>query len=171
MIILILIWVSFLLQTTVFKQLQLAFTAPNLLLILTVSIGFMQGKKEGTLTGFISGLLIDLFYGNLFGFYALIYMLIGYFSGRYCKVYFDEDIKVPLILIAAGDFLYNLIVYLTRFFLRGRTAFFGYLKEIILPEVVFTVLATVVLYRIFYKINHSLVEKEKEGSRSLWIKG
>ncbi len=60
-VILILIWVLFILQSTVFKFLQIADTSPNMLLILTVAIGFMQGKKEGLFTGFFCGLLIDLF--------------------------------------------------------------------------------------------------------------
>ena len=38
---------------------------PNILLILTVSIGFMQGSGEGIVTGFLAGLLIDLFYGDI----------------------------------------------------------------------------------------------------------
>jgi rod shape-determining protein MreD len=169
-IIFIMIWVLFLLQTTVFKSLQIASTVPNLLLILTVSIAFMQGKKEGLLTGFICGILIDLFYGTIFGFYALVYMYIGYGCGFFSQVYYDEDIKVPLILTAVSDFVYGFIVYVSRFLLRGRINFWGYLTSVIMPEIVYTVLITIILYRIIYKINHSLAEKEKEGSGSVWVK-
>ncbi len=152
-------------------MLQFSNSAPNLLLILTVSVGFMQGRKEGLLTGFISGLMIDLFYGNLFGFYALIYMLSGYLSGHFCDVYYDEDIKVPLVLVAITDFGYNFVIYVTRFLLRGRRNFPGYLTKIILPDIVFTVLIAIIFYRILYKINHAMVAREKEGTKSLWIKG
>ena len=62
-------------------------------------------------------------------------------------------------------------MYVVGFLLRGRVGFFGYLKGIILPEVVCTLLFTIVLYRLFYKINYSMVEKEKKGRQSLWIKG
>ena len=68
----LLILVTFILQSTVFQSLAIASIAPNLLLILTVSFGFMRGKKEGLFVGFFCGLLIDIFYGNLIGFYALI---------------------------------------------------------------------------------------------------
>lgn len=167
----IIIWVLFLLQTTVFKSLQIASTVPNLLLIMTVSIAFMQGKKEGLLTGFLCGLLIDLFYGTIFGFYALIYMYIGYGCGFFSQVYYDEDIKVPLILTAVSDFAYGFIVYVSRFLLRGRLNFWGYLTSVIMPEIVYTVLITLILYRILYKINHSMTEKEKKGNRSVWLNG
>lgn len=46
---------------TVFQTLSIASIVPNLLLILTVSFGFMRGKKEGMFVGFFCGLLIDIF--------------------------------------------------------------------------------------------------------------
>ena len=81
-----LILAAFLLQTTVFQYFQIASVTPNLLLILTSAFGLMRGKKEGLMVGFFSGLMIDLFYGSLFGFYALLYMYIGYLNGFFCKV-------------------------------------------------------------------------------------
>ena len=144
--------------------------APNLMLILTVSIGFMQGRTEGMLTGFLCGLLIDLFYGDVFGFYALLYLLTGYFCGRYSKIYFDDDVKIPLILVTVCDLAFNAAVYIIRFLLRGRLNIIGYLRNVILPDLVCTLLFTLLLYRLFYRINHSLVEKEKKGRQSLWIR-
>ena len=80
-----LILAAFLLQTTVFQYFQIASVTPNLLLILTSAFGLMRGKKEGLMVGFFSGLMIDLFYGSLFGFYALLYMYIGYLNGFFCQ--------------------------------------------------------------------------------------
>ncbi len=171
LVILLIAWILFLLQTAVFGRIEFLAAKPNLLLILTVAIGFMQGKSEGLMTGFFCGLMIDLFYGPILGFYALLYLCAGYFSGRFSQIYFDEDVKIPLILTAVTDIAFNIAVYVVGFLLRGRVGFFGYLKGIILPEVVCTLLFTIVLYRLFYKINYSMVEKEKKGRQSLWIKG
>ncbi len=171
LVIILLIWACFILQTAVMSRLDLLAATPNLLLILTVSIGFMQGKTEGLLTGFLGGLLIDLFYGSMFGFYALLYLLCGYYAGRFSQIYFDEDVKIPLILVSICDFALNVCVFAVHFLLRGRLDFLGYLKGVILPETVCTAIFTIALYRLFYKINHSLVEKEKKGRQSLWIKG
>ncbi len=170
LIILLLIWVMFIFQSAVFSRLEFLAATPNLLLILTVSVGFMQGKTEGLMTGFVSGLLIDLFYGDLFGFYALLYLLSGYFSGRFSQIYFDEDVKIPLILVALSDIGCGFVIYVFRFLLRGRLDLTGYISAVILPEMVSTVLFTIVLYRLFYRINHSLLEKEKKGRHSLWIR-
>lgn len=48
----LLIIVCFILQCTVFQTLSLAGIVPNLLLIVTSSLGFMRGEKEGMAVGF-----------------------------------------------------------------------------------------------------------------------
>ena len=73
--------ISFLLQTTVFRWFELAGTVPNILLILTVSYGFLKGRKAGLFVGIACGLLIDFIYGDLLGISAIIFMTIGYGNG------------------------------------------------------------------------------------------
>lgn len=160
----LIIVICFLLQTTLFQALSFAFISPNLLIVVVSSFGFMRGRKEGMWIGFFCGLLLDIFYGSVIGFYALIYTYIGYVNGFFRKMFFPEDIKLPLILIAASDFSYNLLVYLFLFFLRGKFRFGYYLLHIILPELVYTILVTIVLYFIILKINQKLEAIEKRSA-------
>lgn len=160
-----LILLTFILQGTVCKSLSIASITPNLLLILTVSFGFMRGKKEGLFIGFFCGILVDIFYGNRIGIYALLYMYIGFMNGFLYKVFYDEDVKVPMVLVAASDLAYGILVYVFGFLLRGRLDFFSYLNHVILPEMVYTVLLTVILYRVLYRLNHWLAELEWEGPK------
>ena len=169
-VILILIWICFILQSTVFKLQNITNVSPNLLIMMTVSIAFMQGKKEGMLTGFASGLLIDFFFGSILGLYGFLYMLIGYAAGSFAQIYFDEDVTIPVALVSAADFLLNFLIYIAGFLLRGRTDFPYYLTRIIIPEVIFTAVMTLIFYRLIYKINHTLSESEKEERQSLWIR-
>lgn len=166
----VLIIVTFLLQSTLFQWLSIASSVPNLLLILTVSFGFMRGKKEGIMVGFFCGLITDLFFGNLFGFSALVYMYIGYLNGFFCKVFYDDDIKVPMLLVAVSDIAYGVTVYVLQFLLRGRLQVFSYVRHVVFPELIYTVVLTMIFYRIFFKINRILVANEMEGQRSLWLR-
>lgn len=159
----------FLLQTTVMGRIAIGSIRPNLILILCVSMGLMRGRKSGLWVGFFSGLLIDLFYGSLFGFYALIYMYVGFVSGYTHRIYYDDDLKVPMLLVAVTDFLYNLAVYGLQFLLRGRLSFGTYLYRIIIPEVFYTVFLTFLVYRIFYFINYRLMSTAKKESESIWV--
>ena len=86
--------VCFLLQSTVMDLISIGSVTPNLMLVLCVSMGLMRGRKSGLWTGFLSGLLVDLFFGSIFGFYALIYMYIGYLSGYAHRIYYDDDVII-----------------------------------------------------------------------------
>lgn len=165
LILAVLILLAFILQGTFFQALSIASIVPNLLLILTVSFGFMRGKKEGLFVGFFCGILIDIFYGNMIGFYALLYMYIGFLNGFLYKIFFDEDVKVPMVLVSVSDIFYGIVVYGLRFLLRGRLDFFSYLRHIIIPEMVYTVLITAIVYRFLYRLNRWLTENEWEGPK------
>lgn len=163
-VVLITIIACFLLQCTVFKKLAVASVSPNLLVVVSASFGFMRGKKEGLFIGFICGLLIDIMFGSVLGFYALIYMLIGYVNGFFRKSFFPEEIRLPLILIGASDLFCNLLVFFVLFWFRGRFDFVYYLLHIIVPELVYTMLITIVLYFALLKINQKLEEIEKRSA-------
>lgn len=136
----------FLLQTTLFKTVNFGGISPDLLVITTTSIGFMKGEKSGMLAGFFSGLMVDIFFGNILGFYALLYMLLGYLNGLFCRIYYPEDLKLPLLLITLSDFTYGLVCYFCMFILRGRFDFNWHLMNVILPETIYTLIVGIVLY-------------------------
>lgn len=156
----IIIVVSFLLQSTVFQVIALADVVPNLLLIITAAIGYMRGRKEGLITGLVCGLLIDMLYGDLIGFNALIYMNIGYLNGFCNKIYYRDDFTVPIVLVGISDFLYNFSIYVLSFLLKNKLNVFFYIKRIMLPELVYTVLISVVFYKILHSINQRLEHSE-----------
>ncbi len=143
----LMIIIGYLLQTTLFKAITLAGIVPNILLIITSAFGFMRGKNEGMFIGFFSGLLIDIFFGKIIGFYALVYMFIGFVNGFFRRIFYPEDIKLPMILIGLSDLLYSFLCYIFLFMLRGKLHLGYYFVHIMLPEVVYTVLVTLILYK------------------------
>ncbi len=159
----ILILLCILLQSTVCQMISIASIKPNLLIILIVSFGLMQGRRTGMVVGFLCGLLVDIFFESILGFNALIYLWVGYFSGYFYRIFYDDDIKTPLLLISVSDLAYGVIQYGFRFLLRGRVDFFFYLGKVILPEMFYTLILTILCYRVFYMINRRLILFEKGG--------
>ena len=155
---------GFILQCSVFEKLAFAGIIPNILIVLTSSFGFMRGEKEGLVIGFFCGMLSDVFFGSFLGFYALVLMYIGYLNGFFRKLFFPEDFKLPMALIAASDFVYNFVIYFFLFLFRNRLDFPYYLSHRILPELVYTLLIMIVLYFIILKINQRLEEIEKRSA-------
>ncbi len=164
-VVMVIVIICFVLQCTLFKALSIASISPNLLIIVTSSFGFMRGKKDGLLIGFFCGLLTDIFYGGTLGFYAMIYMYLGYINGFFRKIFFPEDIKLPMILITASDFVCNLLVYVFQFLLRRKFEFHYYMIHIIIPELVYTIMVTVFLYFLLLKINQKLEAAERRNAR------
>ena len=105
------ILISFLLQSTLFVKLKFGAVSPNLMLVVTSSFGFMRGRKSGIAVGAISGLLVDIFWGQLLGFHTLLYTVIGYLNGSFERLFYDEDVKLPIVLISASEFLYGICIY------------------------------------------------------------
>ncbi len=165
---LILIVACFLLESTVFQKLKIGSVCPNLMVILTASFGFMRGQREGMYIGLASGFLMDLFWGGTIGFYMIIFLAIGYANGSFKRLFYDDDLVFPIVLIAASDLVYGLATYVCLFMLQGDFAFDTYLYGIILPELAYTILVTLVLYQIILKIN-KLLEEEEQRSASRFV--
>ncbi|MCR4740956.1 MAG: rod shape-determining protein MreD [Lachnospiraceae bacterium] len=162
-VVILMIGVAFILQSTVFMAFAIAGISPNIMIILTSSFGFMRGRKEGMIIGFFCGLLADIFFGDIIGFYALIYMFLGYLNGLFKTIFYPEDIKLPIILISASEIVYCILCYVFLFMLRGRLHFGYYFLHVILPEIVYTIVATLVVYRGILFINEWLEMHEKRS--------
>lgn len=155
----------FILQCSVFNSLAFAGIIPNLMIILTSSFGFMRGEKEGLIIGFFCGLLSDVFFGSFLGFYALVLMYIGYLNGKFSKIFYPEDIKLPIALIVISDLSFGILCYFLMFLLRGRFEFNYYFTHVILPEAIYTIVITIFLYPVILLINGKLESIERKRAQ------
>ena len=140
------IFACFLLQTSIFSRFRIAGVVPNVLIIITSSFGFMRGRRYGGIVGFCCGILMDLFNSSLFGMYALFFLLIGYLNGLFRKVFYGDDMKLPLLFVAVSDLMYGLFVFVFMFLRRSRVDIGFYFMNIMMPEMVYTICVTIPLY-------------------------
>ena len=125
----LLIMFAFLLQTCFFPMLKFLAAAPNLLLIITFSYGFMYGTTTGIICGLFAGLMMDTFYPGPFGLF---------------------------ILILVCDFFYNAAMILYRVLTLGFVNMEFLLKKVVLPEMFFTLLVTIAVYHVLLNTNKKL---------------
>lgn len=165
----VIIVLAFILQNTVFTTLSLNGVKPNVLLMITVFFGFAEGMNNGMLTGFFCGLLCDIFFNSVLGVYSFLFMLLGAFGGLMAKIFYQDDVVFPYLTIAITDAMFGLVYYVTVFLVRGRFVFTDYLKSIILPEILYTLLLSVVLLPLLYRYStllEKIEKKEKESDAS-----
>ncbi|RGZ01477.1 rod shape-determining protein MreD [Clostridium sp. AM58-1XD] len=164
---LVLILLAFAVQNCIFPQLPFLSASPNLLLILTFSFGFIHGRDAGMFCGFCSGILLDLFYSGPFGFYTLFYVWMGYANGIFTKYYYEDYITFPLALSFINDLMYNMYIYIFRFLIRNRLDFFYYFRSIMVPEIIFTVITTLLIYRIVLAFTRKMEEWEQRRDTTI----
>lgn len=156
----LLMLLAFTIQNGVFPLLPFLSASPNLLLILTFSFGFIHGQEQGMWYGLFAGILLDLFYSGPFGFYTLLFVYIGFLNGICTRYYYEDYITLPLALSLVNEVIYNLYVYVFRFLVRNRLDFLYYFREIIVPEMIFTTVTTLLIYRFFLFTSRRIEEME-----------
>lgn len=139
---------------------------PNLLLIVTFSVGFLSGRFPGMITGLFCGLLLDASGGRVLGFYTLVFIYIGYFNGALTRVLAQDMVLMPVILCIINELIYSIYVYVFSFLLYGKIQILSYLTGIVLPELLLTALAAVVVYGIIMTVHRRLTEAQNKGDHT-----
>lgn len=154
--------VLYLLQTSVFSSFQLAGVVPDLLIILVCAVAFMRGKIPAMLTGMLCGLLIDCSYNGVIGLCSLMYMLVGYLAGFSHKIYDENDYTFPLIIVSISELLYNFMYYVFFYLLSGKLNIGYYMYRFMVPRVIYTVLVSLVLYKLLNMCNVFFMRFDKD---------
>lgn len=162
---LLIILVNFILQTTLFRLLTIQGIFPNTALIIVTSYALLRGSKEGGIAGCFTGLLMDIFFSHMIGFYTLLYLVIALLFGRVQKNYYRENYLLPVIFCTASTMLYQTTIYVTGFLFPGDSNLLLYLLQLLLPEIVYTAIATIPIYRLLFAVNEWLEVKEKYNYR------
>lgn len=154
---------SYLLQSSVFSHFELAGVVPDIVIIFVITTGYLQGKTYGMFFGLFSGLLMDFCIGSYIGYFAIMYMLIGYMSGFGNKIYDKDDYTLPIIFIGTGELLYQHMYYFFSFALRGRLDYLFYLKRLMLPRTIYTLAAGIFFYKLFHTFHRILLKLEHKN--------
>ena len=133
---LLIIILFYVLQITLGRAISIGGIMPNLLVILPVVFGYLNGKNEGMFVGFFAGLLYDLSASSLLGFSALVFVYIGYLAGIFYRRYEGSEMIIPLVIIFAGDFIFEFLSYVGNFLLHNRLNLIYFITRFIIPEMI-----------------------------------
>ena len=122
-------------------------------MIITFSYGLLYGENIGIITGVFCGFLCDMYFNGEFGLYILIYSVIGFANGVLNQSFFEDSITLPMLLSLANGFIYNFYIYITHFLVRKKFNLPYYMINVMLPNILFTLIITVLMYKLLYKLN------------------
>ena len=138
---------AYLLQYSVFIRIPVINCAPNMMLMLAFAFGYVRNKNAGMLVGFFAGLLVDVFYCQVIGFNALMFMLVGFVCGALKKVYYSNSVFMHIFILCMCDIVYDFAYYFFWFILQSRFAFKYYFVHVMVPEFCFTLVMGIILIK------------------------
>ncbi|MCI0450317.1 MAG: rod shape-determining protein MreD [Chlorobi bacterium] len=119
---------------------------PDIVLVGLAYVGIKRGKIDGSIAGFLSGLLLDLFSFSFIGLMALSKSAAGFLSG-----FFNNENKIERYLSSYGFVLIvffcsivNNIFYFTIYFQGTNLVFSDVLLRYILPTAVYTSIISII---------------------------
>lgn len=148
----LLVYGSLLLQSAAFARLTFFGAKPDVLLVLVVLTGVLQGKEEAARKGFFIGLFEDLFLARFIGINALTKATLGFLTGMVEKEVFKENVAISVMMVWVFS-LFHAALYALLMILLGRFASLGldYLGTI-LPFAFYNAMVAVVLFPLMYAL-------------------
>lgn len=140
-------------QISIFK------ITPDILLILTVYIAINNGSMKGQIFGFVSGLIEDIFSGNIPGFYSFAKTLIGFLAGRFYQKIIFYHFFLPLFLVLGLIILKGFIYFILGLLFISQEKAFSYLKYRLIFEAVYTSILSPFIFYVFNKFGLSNIQK------------
>lgn len=147
LIVFLVILISVFIQINLLNVITLVGTAANIGIVLVVGVGLMCDKEVGGLLGISYGFVQDILFGKAIGIYALLYMLLGYFSGKLGRGFSRDNKTTMVAMVGIGTAIFNVaflilssIVY--DYDLLTLASLFTLLKEVI-----YNMLLVIILFK------------------------
>ncbi len=143
---------NFIFQSTILPSLSIFGVVPNTALIFVIIFSLNKGKYYGGFVGMSIGLLQDVMFSTTIGVNAFIYFFIGYIIGSLEKLVTRDNIIFPTICSILGTIFYNFLYFFFMFFLSRRIPFLTLMKDVMLIEIFYNTILTIIIYKIISKI-------------------
>lgn len=151
-IILILV-ITFILQTTLLGFISIQGVTPNLLLVFAICFASINANITiCAVMGGVCGFLLDISGGRVFGVNMLlcIYFCIG--CAFLAKKYFRAKLKVTFVFTFMVSALYQMLYYLLYIGIWGNGNFINTFITIILPSLLYDSAVCIIMYFILKKL-------------------
>lgn len=163
----ILIIITFLiiyfLQANFFTWFNISGIKPNLFVILVLLVGLFAGRKIGIPIAIFLGFFLDLVLGKSIGISAFMFAIVA-FLGGYLDKNFSKDSKLTIMLMVAGSTaIYEIGSYVFNVINLSAYAELGSFIKILLIEIVYNTMLTIILYPLIQKTGYKLEEIFKEN--------
>lgn len=152
------------LQTVVFPHLPLFGVVPNLILLITICYGLLEGIRPGLYLGILGGLCLDLASSGILGINIIAMGALGLGAGYLERMVFKDYLLVPVCLVQIGTILAELFSCCILLAFGWRIDFLSFLGSTLLPLCLYHLILTGPIYYGLKKSLTYLGERLKVGA-------
>jgi rod shape-determining protein MreD len=145
------IFLFLLLQTTLLKYAAIRGVKPNVIIVFIIVTALLRGGAEGGTVGFFAGLALDMMFGGVLGFHALLGFYLGIAAGSVNKNLFRENMLVVIFFTFMFSVAYESVVFIINNIMSGNIRFLYALTSVILPEAVYNSALVVLILPLLIK--------------------
>ena len=152
MLIIAIIILNLILQSTVIHYFSIMGVVPNTSLVLLVLISLAKGKVYGGIFGLIIGILQDILFSVTLGISSLVYFITGYFIGFVEDTFARDNIINPIIFTASSTIFYNIVYSVFLYFLSTKITFDEAISAAFSIEIIYNCLIAILAYKTIQKV-------------------
>jgi rod shape-determining protein MreD len=155
-------------QSTILDSVRIFNIIPNVMIVFVICAAFLRGSIEGAAVGFFMGLVQDMLFGTILGFYALLGMYLGLVVGVINRRLYRDNLLVIVFFTFFSTIGYEASVFFMATFgliLGGQVNVLHPLFGIILPEAFLNCIVSVFIYLFLFQWSEKFDEIDRSGRR------
>ena len=158
--------IIYFLQENFFNWFTIAGISPNLFVILIVFIGLFGNRFMGVSYGILLGFFLDYLFRSKVGISAIALGLVGVFAKIFDKNFSKDSRITVMLMMSALTIFYEVFSYVASYIIFSTNLEFLYFIKILIVEVIYNVILTVILYPQMQKFGY-YIENTYNGNKIL----
>ncbi len=148
------------LQSTVFAQITLAGTKPDLVYLVTIVLAFLEGPSSGAVAGFFGGMAEDFLLDLPKGITALTLTLVGYVVGAIRQYVVTPSPVLPVLVVGGATVVGTLFNQFVAFLLGQLNVSLGQVIRVALLAGLYNAILTPLVFPVIRRVAESSRSKK-----------
>ena len=154
------------LQSNFFNWFTISGVKPNLFVIYVLFVGLFGSRSMGIIYGAIVGIILDFIFEEKIGPYLLGLVLVGIIATFFDKN-FSKDSRITIMFMVFGTtIIFEIFSFFINFILYNVNVEILNLIKILILEVIYNIIITIILYPLMQKFGY-YIENEYKGNKIL----
>ncbi|MBE3591624.1 MAG: rod shape-determining protein MreD [Thermoanaerobacter sp.] len=148
------------LQTTLFRFIDIFGVKPDAAFIVVLSFSLLNGPWEAIYLSLFAGLIQDILFNNALGITTFSLLIVSYITGLLSKSVFKESSFVAFVFVFLGTLLYNFVTMFSMVLMKYEFNFLSDFMNVAMIQAVYNSIITVFAYRYLVSFNRYVNENK-----------